>query len=491
MTQDRTGFPTSAVSRRGLLGAAVVGSSLVASRSSLPSPAWGENFSQVQAGVGKGKDAPETLVWVSVAAFLSVPQRIAVAAGKAVDCTDAFVAAFAKGRHVWVPPGRYGVSTIRLRSGEALIGAGSEATVIEQMVADQPAIACIADSSTGQIAGVTVAGIFVAGHARASGCAVRVVGLGAYAVWRSSFQFFASHTYTALEIGIDNTNVFRCDFDVVSENTRGTAVIARGGVYNRYRYFLTQTAGMALEDHSGSSEIEAVAESCMIFHGQINRVWATIEALVASPVPSRTLIEDRGFQNRFYSPTVNLRAEDRGKCTYAFAPFSGSIFDDPQVLGRDTVEHPFAPSPYGFTVIAGRSEAAQPIEATYDGREPARNLRNVALIGVNHGLTRTPLGIGARAIQRAAPDAPFNFAINPRTDVVMWEPRAPLAFVNVSLMAGATPFDGWAVAFTTTQPIARVNWPGGEAYAALPTRMDPGAGFTLLYDGVAKRWKQI
>lgn len=473
------------------MGAAVVGTSLAASRSSVSGPAWGENFSQIQAGVGRGRNAPEMLAWVSVATFLSPSQRAAAAAGKTVDCTDAFIAAFAQRSHVWVPPGRYGVSTIRLRSGEALIGSGNEATVIEQLIADQPAITCIADASTGQIAGVTLAGIHVAGHAKATGCAVRVAGHGPYAVWRSSFQFFASHTYTALEIGIDNTNVFRCDFDVVSENTRGTAVVVRGGVYNRYRYFLTQTAGMALEDHSGSSEIEAITESCMIFHGQINRVWATIEALVALPVPSQILIEDRGFQNRFYSPTVNLRAEDRGKCIYAFAPFAGSIFDDPQILGRDTVEHPFAPSPYGFTVTAGRSEAAQPIEAVYDGREPARNLRNVAFVGINQGLTRVPLGIGARSIQRTAPDAPFNFAINPRTDVVIWEPSGPLAFANVSLMAGATPFDGWAVTFTTTQSIARLNWPDSDAFAALPTRIDPEAGFTMLYDGIAKRWKRL
>lgn len=491
MTESESGRRTATLSRRGLLGTVVGASGLAASRSAVPSPTWADNFSQVQAGVGKSADAPETLSWISVATFLSEAQRAAVYSGRTVDCTDAFVAAFVKGQHVWVPPGRYGVATIRLRSGEALIGAGSEATIIEQMVADQPAITCIADASTGQIAGVVLAGVHVTGHLKASCSAVRIAGLESYAVWRSSFQFFASQTYTALEIGIDNTNVFRCDFDVVSENSRGTAVVVRGGVYNRYRYFLTQTMGMALEDHSGSSEIDAIAESCMVFHGQINRIWATIEAFVASPVPSRTVIEDRGFHNRFYSPTVNLRAQDKGKCTYAFAPFSGSIFDDPQIIGRDTIEHPFAPSPYGFTINGGRSEAAQSIEATYDGRDAAHNLRNVTLAGANQGLTRRPLGVGARSIQRATPDAPFNFAINPRTDVVLWEPRLPLPFVNIALMGSLEPFDGWTLAFTTTKSIAQLNWPGGDAYSSLPKQINPGLGFTILYDGDEKRWKLL
>lgn len=426
---------------------------------------------------------------VRIRDFLNSQQRAAVIAGiDPPDCTAAFISALATGHSVTVDAGTYGIDALRLPNGARLTG--DRGAILQQASAQRPALHCVSDERSGQLAQILVEGLTIVGHPQARSAAVLLEAHGGYAIWRSRFSFFAQKTFCALQVeASDDNNVFECEMHVVSEESSDTAVLVRGGVYNQYHLFLTRTRGWALDDASASSMIRVVAENCVIFRGQTNQIAAHVEGISAPRAASEVAVTDRGFGNIFIGPQVNMPAADRGKLRYAYKAFERTLFLSPQILGPGAPPHPFAPtSNQAFTIIGGRSNAANTIEATFDNRDPDHDRRNVTFIGDGRDYTTLPTHPAARRVQRvvATPNAVIQIAAD--TQILLLDPAGPLQTVGLLFDGMLAPIDSWQLTITTTAPIERLSWPSGSRYARLPTRISPGSRLHLVYQRGIDRW---
>lgn len=359
-------------SRRGLLAAGGLGAAAGAGLTRQSAPA---------AVAVEGPRVASVAQAVSVTDFMTAAQVASSRSGSMVDCTEAFERAQQTSQNIWIPPGRYGLADLRLKNGVSLLGAGPEAVRIDQVAADRPCIDCVSDAETGQLAGINFAGASLHGHPRASVAVLRVAAGGAFAVWRSAFDYFAKDCFRALEIeGHDAANVFRCTFNVTAVGTRDIGVLITGGVYNDLNLFVSQCDSWAVDDSSTSSSIRAIAENCMIFRGQNNQIWATLEEIPRGPA-NDVGIEDRGHGNLYFTPTVILTTT--AKLAYAFRPFSHTTFLNPQIIGEPkAIGQPFAPNiDAPFTVIGGRNGTHRGIGTAFDGHNAERNASLVNLVG--------------------------------------------------------------------------------------------------------------
>lgn len=318
--------------------------------------------------------------------FMSPSQFARFSNGEVIDCTDAFYKAQEAAVTVWIAPGSYGLSGLRLLDGRSLVGVSENSVHLHQMTPDKPVIDCRSDEHTGQLSGIHVSGVTLRGHPNATAALFMVAAYQHYAVWRCSFQYVARNSFRALEIqGADAANVFYSRFDVTSEGTQDTAALVNGGTYNSFRLFLTKCSSLAMDDSSANAYIRAITENCMIFRGQNNRIWPTIEELPTGAA-AKVGIEDRGYGNTFENPTVIVSTE--GVLDYAFKPFSNSIFVNPQIIGKQAaVLHPFDRGiGEGFTVIGGRSQAKNVVEKTYDNSSKENLFESITFIGESTGI---------------------------------------------------------------------------------------------------------
>lgn len=420
--------------------------------------------------------------------FLDEAQRLAAATNKPLDCTMAFERAVASGCTVEVGAGHYTVSGLRLPNGCTLIG--HSGAVIHQTRPDQPAIHCVSDARSGQLADIRLSGLTLTGHPEATAPVVLLEARRGYAIWRSRFAFFAQNSFRALEVqASDNNNVFECDFEVISEGTSDTAVLVNGGTYNRYHLFLTRTRSWALDDLSHNSMIRVVSENAVIFRGQMNQIQAHIEAISAGRAANETAISDRGFGNTFIAATVNMTSDDRGKLRYAFGAFQRSVFINPQIIGAGAPPHPFAPtSNFPFTVIGGRSLAANKIEATFNGSDPDHDLRNVTFVGDVGDYTTLATHPSTSIVQRFTPgnDETIKIAATTRT-VIIDAPRT-LSVLTIAFPATLKPRDGWRLVITSSHAINELRWPREARFARLPSTLPAGGRVEMTYQHDVDRW---
>lgn len=439
----------------------------------------------VQSGPSHTPD-PRHIAWLDD--FLDAAQRAAATTDTPADCTAAFDRAFATGRPVVIGAGRYAVAALRLPNGASLTG--QPGAILHQARPDRPAIHCVSDADSGQLADIRLAGITVVGHPAARVAAVLLEARRGYAVWRSHFAFFAQNTFRALEVqASDNNNVFECAIEVVSEGSSDTAVLVNGGTYNRYHLFLTRTRSWALDDLSHNSAIRVVSENCVVFRGQMNHIQAHIEAISAPRGASETAIADRGFGNTFAAATVNMTADDSGKLRYAFGAFQRSVFINPQIIGAGAPPHPFAPtSDFPFTVIGGRSQAAHKIEATFNGADPDHDLRNVTFVGDVTDYTAQATDPAATIVQRVTPGNDTIIRIAATTRTLIIDAARDLAVLTLAFPAALKPRDGWTLAIATTHAVAELRWPAGPRFARLPARLAAGSRIALVYQRDVDRW---
>lgn len=427
---------------------------------------------------------------VAVDGFLSPAQRAAALTDTPVDCTDAFVRALAANRSLTVGPGRYLLNALRLPNGARL--AGAPGATIGQARADRPAIHCLSDPSSGQLADIEVTGFRAVGHPQARSPVLLVEARGAFAIWRSRFELVVEKSFRALQIeAADANNIFECTFEIRSEETSDIAVLVHGGVYNRFHLFLTRARMRALDDGSNGSSIRVVADNSIVIRGQTNQVMAVVEAIASPRVADDALITDRGFGNIFIGPQVNVLSGDKGKVRYAFAAFERTVFVSPQIIG-DGVPHPFAPtSNLPFTVIGGRSGAPNKIEATFNGADPDHDLRNITFVGDVCDWTALPTRAGLSAIQRAAPVAGGEIGIAATTQILLIVSPVPLAAVRIGFAGGVPTLDGWTLSLSTENAVARIEWPAGNRYRRLPTRLAAGEAARLVFDAQGDAWRRL
>jgi hypothetical protein len=435
---------------------------------------------------GTTNDAP-----VSVWRFLSETQIVRCRAGELVDCTAAFEAAQVAAPSVLVPPGTYGLAGLRITSGRSIIGFGEEATILAQLDPTLPAIDCRSDEQVGQLIGVELLNFTVRGHPRAQRSAVLVAAYGTWAVLRSRFSFYAKNTLTALEVqGADAANVYRCQFQVVSENTRGRAVFLNGGGYNSFDLFLTQCGDWALDMGSSGSSVRVVSDNCIIINGQNNLVWAQVEEIHSVRAPSQTAIADRGYGNTFFTPCVNISPSSAAKLTFAFKAFHRTIFLNPQIIGSKTLPHPFEPSSQPFSVFGGRATTLNKMEAIFNGHADDRMLSRITFVGdVSDYLSKSATR-EASTVQHGAPSGTFVCTVHPTTQAIVWEPTSAVPQVEIAF-AGVALNDGRTISLSTSGKIDAVHWPTGVAYAGLPTTLAAGQRFRIVYIEATERWHLI
>jgi hypothetical protein len=420
--------------------------------------------------------------------FLDEAQRAAAATDKPRDCTAALERAIATRCPVEIGAGHYAATALRLPTGCSLMG--HSGAVIHQALPDQPAIHCVSDERSGQLADIRVSGITFIGHPAARAALVLLEARRGYAIWRSRFAFFAQNSFRALEIqAIDNNNVFECEIDVVSEGSSDTAVLVNGGTYNRYHLFLTRNRSWALDDLSNNSMIRVVSENCVVFRGQMNQIQAHVEAISAARSASNAAITDRGFGNTFIAATVNMPAGDRGKLNYAFGAFEHSVFVNPQIIGAGAPAHPFAPtSNFPFTVIGGRSLAANKIEATFDGADPDHDLRNVTFVGDVSDYTAQATHPSTTIVQRFAPGNDETIRVAATTQTVIIDVAQALPVLSIAFSVTLKPLDGWRLVITTSHAITEVRWPADSRFSQLPSALPTGARIDMTYQADVDRW---
>lgn len=431
---------------------------------------------------------PATGATVWIDDFLNEEQRRAAASDRPVDCTDAFAQAFTQARSVMVGPGHYALDGLRLPGGGTLRGSGG--AVLHQATPDRPVIRAVSDRTSGQLADIMLDGFRIEGHPTSRAPLVLVEAKGAFAIWRSRFAFFAHNAFRALEVqASDANNIFECMFDVVSEGSSDTAVLVRGGVYNRYHLFLTQTQKWALDDSSTSSFVRVVAENCVIVRGQNNQVIAHVEGISAAQAADDAAISDQGFGNSFLAAEVNMSAGDKGKLQYAFRAFERSVFINPQIIGVGAPPHPFAPTAnLPFTVINGRSRAAHRIEAVFDGSDVNHDPRNITFVGDVSDYTARPTGPGMLAVQRFAPTGNFTAALALTTQAVIVDAVRTIDIMRVTFAGALPPMDGATLSITTSGAITSIRWPTDSRFARLPTWLAAGGRMQLVYQRDANQW---
>ncbi|MET4898838.1 hypothetical protein RN629_17115 [Sphingomonadaceae bacterium jetA1] len=443
---------------------------------------------------GGGEKASSQGDEVSVWDFMT-PQNIArcKTSDNPPDCTVAFTRAQQVSHLVRVPPGYYKLSNLRLLNGRALCGAGENASFLMQAAPDKPIIRCLSDETTGQISGARVEGFSLQGASDATIAAVIVEAYGGYAVWRSHFSFYASKCYSALVVqpNADGTNVFHCDFRITSETTAATAVMLRGA-YITANLFLTQCSSWATELHCVNSQFTIVADGCVINHGQICTINAAIEYIWASRPPSAICVQDRGFNNVYLSPTINLYPSDVKKIRYALGGFSNTTFMNPQIIGLGRIAHPFAPTALPCVVMGGRSNALNKIEAIFDGSADDRDPRRITLLGNCAEIASYGSYPGACAVQREPVVAAFTCRVRPETQVLILEPSADLLEGRLDLLgAKAAIPDGWTLEIATTRVLRRLAWPAGTEWEGVPGTLRPGSPLKILWVKSAGRWMVI
>jgi len=425
---------------------------------------------------------------VRVHDFLDDQQLAAAATSSPLDCTAAFARALVAGPQVIVDPGHYALNALRLVNGCRLIGEAG--AVIHQADATRPAVACVSDAASGQLADISLSGLTLVGHPNGRSALLLLEAKGGYAIWRSYFSLVMRNCFRALEVrATDANNVFSCEFEVVSEGTRDTAVLVQGGVYNRFHLFLSQTQSWALDDASSCSEMRVVAENSVIFRGQGNQVCAFVEGIAAPQAASDIAITDRGFGNVFMAAQVNMPTADAGKLRYAFKAFERSIFLSPQILGAGAPPHPFAPtSNFAFTVVGGRSAAAHKVEATFDGSDPDHDMRNVTFVGDVRDFTDLATQPGTTTLQHVSPQDGASVKVEATTHTVFIDPVHPLAALNLIFPATLMPIDGWTLGVVSTQAISRLAWPADARFAKLPSGLTPRVRIDLVYRRDGDRW---
>lgn len=423
---------------------------------------------------------------VDLADFLDADRRAAAVAGRIVDCTDALRKALATGQRVVVGDGDFGVHALSLPGGSGLIGGPK--TRLHQIDPASPLLDLVATRDSGHLANLLVGEVTLVGHPRARAPLVRMEARGDFTIWRSRFQYFAKDCFRALEI-VDGSHVFESLFDVVAEGCSDVAV-KTAGVYNRYHFFLTQTATWALDDRSNASDLRVVAENAIALRGQMNQVSASIEGIAAARAADRAAIVDRGFGNTFLNPTVNMPAADAGKLQFAFDTFDRTVLVNPQIIGPGVPAHPFAPTVHALSVIGGRSDAKQDIGATFDGRAPDRDPRRIRFVGDVRDFTPLPTAPGTRVVQRVAATPGTTVRIAPTTQIVSIAADRALASIAFDL-GPLTPPDGWHLTIVSAQAIARIDWPAGPRYAALPRTLAAGQRIELVYQSNGDGWLAV
>jgi len=414
------------------------------------------------------------------------------------DDTLAITNAQISNKNVFAPSGTYIVIGLRVYNKVRIIGEGYENTIFKQGNPSQPAINCLSDISVGQLSGLELKNFKIVGAVGATVSAVLVAAYGAYAIWKSVFDFTAQNTYTALEIqGNDSSNVFWCEFKITSENTSYVSVIANGGVYNKFSLFLTQCYNRAYEGNQISAIYNHLVTEGPIMTSDQNSIFntPTIENLPQVVLPRSYCFYDTGFNNTWNTPTVIMNTESAAKITVAvFAPFVSTTVNNPRFLMTGTkIANPFAASLYPWTLNGGGNECTNKLDTVYDNTDNTKDIRKITIINgenfTNSAYNKNNL---QTQVDVRAGGTSFNYQIKSNTDSMIFDHSATTTLINVSM--GYTNWvcpNGKILNVYTTNAITALTWSGGGVGSdktLFPLSMTAGQKIRMVYNLSLNKW---
>jgi hypothetical protein len=418
------------------------------------------------------------------------------------DDTAAIQAAQQASKFVYVPPGDYVVTGLRIYDQVNLFGAGYENTKFLQGDPAQPAINCLSDASVGQLVSIRLENFGVIGHASSTVATVKIEALGIFAIYRSHFDFIIGSSYQALDMqAITANNVFYCTFriDVVG-TTAPVAVVLNGGVYNTYDFFIANVFGNGgrMMQHSGFSNTftRLVGDGTIFCDGQ-NTIFInpTIENFSATTITDTSAFVLSGFNQTLITPTVILNATDSAKISYCMKTFSKSLIINPRFLVNGTA-NPFAPLAGGTSFELqgpGQNGCTNKMDTIFTGAAAATDLRLVSKVGdVSAFIAASSNTYSGKSTQYLAPSAgaSINYQILNSTDSMIFEPAGTVTLININLgYAGVVQKQGQTLSIFTSQAITTLNWTGnGSDVSLLPASMTAGQAVQFVYDAVRNKW---
>jgi hypothetical protein len=420
-----------------------------------------------------------------------------------VDSTAAFVAAQVASQNIFVPSGTYLLNGLRIQNGVQIIGAGYENTIFKQAQTDAPAINCLSDATTGQLSSVTLSKFKVEGATSATVSAVVVAAFGIFAVWKSTFDYVASNTFRALEVQAeDANNVFRCWFNVTSQDTSDTAVVVNGGTYNTFDLFLANCDNGKSLNFVGLAclFLKCISDGQQYYGGSqtiINN--ATVEEWPGASITGDTYptaIVSNGFTETFINPMVIfVDPVAAAKVSYAFRPFANTTYINPKILAT-TLASPFqADNSENFLIMGpGQSTTINKMDTIFtDTNSTTTSLRRVSFTGdCSQWVSGNLPGAGA-VIQYLAPTTAFNLTIKNNTSAMILEPSGTIATCNIDLPN--IPVDNQVVSISTTQELTAITigtgLPSGVNVSLVPTTMAANTQFSVIYRESNNKWYRI
>ena len=433
--------------------------------------------------------------------FVSVKDFGAVGDG-VTDDTTAIEAAQQAVKNIYVPPGQYSVSGLRIYNSVNLVGAGYDNTQFLQRVANQPAINCTSDATVGQLLGIRLENFGVVGHASASVAAVKIEALGVYAIFRSHFDMQITNTYQGLNLqAFDANNVYGCTFICYVGGTTITAVVLNGGAYNDYNLFIWSIGNGRAIEHNGFNNTftRLVTEGQIVCVGQnITYISPRIEQIKNTP-PTPFGIFLQGFNQTLILPVVECDATNSARIDYCIQPGFNSLIINPRFLVSSSVAtlHPFAGLDGEWTLEGpGQNNSANKMEAIYNGNDALRDLRRVARVGRVDDFSSTASGTyDGKTVQYLAPaaGASINYRIDNATDAMIFDPAGTVTLININLgYANTVRKNGQTLSVYAKEAISSLTWAGnGSDVSNFPASMTAGQVVRFVYRATGAKWFPI
>ena len=405
----------------------------------------------------------------------------------AVDATTAFTNANTASKCLILPPGTYKLTNWQPTNGTVLRGAGYTNTFITQGAAGSPAFFINNGNVSWQ--GLEFSGFTLNGATSPTVAAFQITPGASGAVWRSKFDFVCENTYQAFNITSVGTNFFDNEVNIRSEGTITTAIYIQSGTYNRYKLFLTQCGNSIALTHGGVDDTFYIVSDGQINSSGINTTFInpSVEDLYGTALAAGEAVISltNGVNQVLINPTVILPTNASvAKCTYAFKPSIGAVFQNPYVtsLGSTKLANPFAANA-GFTwsIQGGRSDCTNKIETIYNDSDNVHCLRYVTMLGDVSQYTAQTQTHGGKVTQYLAPTVPFNATINGNTDVMIVEPSGTIANNTFFILTGIV--DGRVITVTTTQILTAITWAAASGTTTLlPASMAANTRISFVYN---------
>ena len=422
----------------------------------------------------------------------------------ATESTAAFNAAIAAHKSVYAPTGMYLLDDVKILNRTQLYGDGYYNTVFVQK-GNNPAINIVSDPvafpAIGQIIGSSVTNVGVQGKAGATDASFKMVAQNGGAIFQTNIDVRVFGGTKGFDAFCTGNGIFFCTFRLTVIDTTDTSILLIGGTYNEYSIFTSQNqSGVALiESTSNSVFTNLASEGQLKLNGAKNvYINPTVEMIVGAALPAGSAaIETQGNYLTLQSPTVIMDSASLAKITYAFAPFSGGVWQNPTItLLSGTLANPFKTAfSFPWTLIGpGSNAATNKIESIYldNTSSAAQNLRTVTFVGDCSGWTNYQTAIGGATVQYTdgAPTSPTVQLRNTTTSMLL---QYSVTVADVYINLPYFPSNGQIISFSCKSAIGTFHWnpTSGAAIISLPSSASALGVFSIIYYAATDAWYRV